>query len=451
MHHRGWALWAAMLLGPAGCSSSTQPPANDGSGGVQGGSNAGDGSGGGGVAGGASGGLPSAGTTRDIGTWRDGPGACPSAYTKVDIGTVSDLASASRGDGRHANDPASVCYFIHDGVYQQSGTSPALYILAGGTDASHRRVFVGESRAGVVVKGRANVEAGVSHVQISNLTFDLTGYAQSGSFNTLNLSAGASDIRVDHVTFTGDCKTGANGGHVEVDGASDVVIEACIIEKFGRCGPDGHQDHGVYLASGGLITIRNNDIRGNASRGVQFNTQGGSYGTLDGIRIESNRIHDNGHADYEDGIVLNATDTGTISNVVIVNNLIYANYYSGLREVGDAFSAVLVHANTFYMNGRPSTASGRSELNLDDTGSGASTAITANIVVAANRVLNDCYDAQPRGYAMTDNLVQGAMPTGDAGNCVSGSTIADPMFQSPAAADFHPQNPAASAYGAYAP
>ena len=444
------------------CSSSTTPSAVGGSGGDQrvptadsgpttssGGvtGNGGVPGGLGGNAGGSS--LATGGTTGDIGTWTDGPGTCPSGMARVDISSVSDLANASRADGDHASDPASICYFIHDGTYQQSGSSPAMYVLKGGVDANNRRVFVGESRAGVVIKGRANVETGASHVQISTLTFDLTGYAQSGSFNTLNLSAGCTDIRVDHVTFTGDCKTGANGGHVEVDGATDVVVEACLIEKFGRCGPNGHQDHGVYLASGNLITIRNNDIWGNASRGVQFNTQGGQYGTLDGIRIEGNRIHDNGHADYEDGIAMNATDTGIISNVVIVHNLIYANYYSGLRQVGDAFSAVVIHNNTFYMNGQLSTASGRSEVNLDDTGSGASTFISRNIIVAANRVLNDCYDSLPRGYGLADNLVQGIAPTGTAGNCISASTSANPMFTNAAIADFHPQSAAAVAYGAY--
>jgi hypothetical protein len=437
------------------CSSSTTPSAGGGSGGDQSATTSSGGvTGNGGVPGGLGGNtggslLAAGGTTGEIGTWTDGPGTCPSGMTRVDLSSVSDLANASRADGSHASDPASVCYFIHNGTYPQSGSSQSMYVLKGGVDADHRRIFVGESRTGVVVKGRANLEFGVSHVQISNLTFDLTGYSQSGSFNTLNLSADCTDIRVDHVTFTGDCKTGANGGHVEVNGATDVVVEACLIEKFGRCGPNGHQDHGVYLASGSLITIRNNDIRGNASRGVLFNTQGGEYGTLDGVKIEGNRIHDNGHADYEDGIAMNATDTGMISNVVITHNLIYANYYSGIRQVGDAFSAVLINKNTFTMNGQLSTASGRSEVNLDDTGSGASTSINRNIIVAANRVLNDCYDSLPRGYHLDDNLVQGIAPAGNAGNCISASTSTDPRFISAATADFHPQNSAAVAYGAY--
>jgi hypothetical protein len=400
---------------------------------------------GGGTGGGT--GLP----TGDIGTWTDAPGKCPTGTTQIDVTTVADLASAARGEDSHGSDPVGACYLIHDGSYVQSGTSPSLYIKVGGSDAAHRRIFVGQSRAGVIVKGRASIDSGVSHVQLSNLTFDISGYVQSGSFNTVTLLADSTDLRIDHVTFTGDCATGANGGHVEVDGSSDVVVESCLIEKFGRCGPNGHQDHGVYLGSGSNITIRNNEIRGNASRGIQLNTEGGDYGTLDNVTIAQNRVHDNGHADYEDGIVMNATGTGTISNVVIEHNLIYQNYYSGLRESGAVFKSVVVRYNTFFHNGAASTGASRSELNLDDVGSGAATTITGNIAVASGRVLNDCYDAQPRGYLLDDNVAQGTSPTGAAGNCISGSITADPAFVNAATADFHAGNPAVAKYGAYAP
>jgi hypothetical protein len=389
--------------------------------------------------------------TEDIGTWIDAPGACPSDMVQIDLTTVADLEEASRGEGSHESDPQSVCYLIQDGTYEQSGSTLPMYVTMGGTDATHRRIFVGQSRSGVIINGRAAIDSGTSHVQISNLTFDLTGYSQDGSFNTLDLSEGCTDLRIDHVTFTGDCETGANGGHVEVNGATDVVVEACLIENFGRCGPDGHQDHGVYLANGRDITIRNNEIRGNSSRGILFNTQDGDYGTLDGVTIERNRIHDNGHGDYEDGIAMNATGTGSISNVLIQRNLIYANYYSGLRLVGDVYDSMVVRNNTFYKNGAASSGSGRSELNLDDVGSGAQTSITRNIIVAAHQVLNDCYDAGPRDYVLTDNVTQGSLPTGEAGSCISDSVEQDPRFVAAASGDFHTQNPAVDGYGAYAP
>jgi hypothetical protein len=383
--------------------------------------------------------------------WTDAAGACPSGTTQKDITTLAQLQDATRHEGAYASDAPDTCYLIHDGMYVQNGTTLAAYIKTGGTDAMHRRLFIGQSRAGVIIRGRATIDGAASHVRLSNVTFDLTGFAQSGSFNTLSMLTGSTDLRIDHVTFTGDCATGANGGHVEIDGATDVVVEDCLIEKFGRCGPTGHQDHGVYLASGRNLTLRNNDIRQNASRGVQFNTEGGTFGTIDLVVIERNRIHDNGHADYEDGIVMNATGTGTISNVAIVHNLIYGNFYSGFRQVGDQFMGVSVNRNTFFRNGARSSASGRSELNLDDVGSGANTLAARNVIVAANKVLNDCYDAAARTYSLDDNLQQGAVPQGTAGACVTNAQAADPMFVNTAAFEFHTQNAAAVTYGAYAP
>ncbi len=92
------------------------------------------------------------------------------------------------------------------------------------------------------------------------------------------------------------------------------------------------------------------------SRGIQIYTQGGEYGTVDGVTIESNRIRTNGHADYEDGVAVNGTDTGTIRNVTIRHNLIYDNYFSGLRFVGNALADIRVEYNTFYQNGSGSSS-----------------------------------------------------------------------------------------------
>lgn len=155
------------------------------------------------------------------------------------------------------------------------------------------------------------------------------------------------------------------------------------------------------------------------------------------VAIELNRIHHNGHADYEDGIVMNASGTGTISDVTVQHNVIDSNYYSGLRVVGDAFNSILVTKNTFFHDDSVSAASGRSEANLDDIGSGANTTFTKNIFVASHAVLNDCYDATSRNYRLQDNLIQGAVPSGTAGQCVTASIVSDPLFESPQTFDFH--------------
>jgi hypothetical protein len=135
--------------------------------------------------------------------------------------------------------------------------------------------------------------------------------------------------------------------------------------------------------------------------------------------------------------------------VSITHNLIYGNYYSGLRVVSDAYSNVVVANNTFFHNGVAAAAGGKSELNLDDEGSGANTKVTRNIISTLNRGLNDCYDSAPRNYVLVDNDIQGSMPTGGAGNCVSQVVTTAPVFANAAAGDFHTSN--LSGYGAYAP
>ncbi|MFY0540807.1 right-handed parallel beta-helix repeat-containing protein [Nannocystis pusilla] len=212
---------------------------------------------------------PTTGTTGDeaediaIGEWTDLPGACPDGTTRVDLTTVAELGAASRGEGEFADDGPGTCYFIHDGDY--AGEDPLLYVVRGGT-ARAPIVFVGESRDGVRLRGRVTFAEQGSHVVLRNMTFDIGGFAKADAFNTASVEA-VEDITIDHVTFTGDCQTGEDGGHIESNHAKGLRIEACLIERFGRCGPEGHQDHGIYLASGSDITVVNNVIRGNASRG----------------------------------------------------------------------------------------------------------------------------------------------------------------------------------------
>lgn len=372
---------------------------------------------------------------------------CPAGSTRVDIASVSALEDASRGEGAFAGDPANTCYFIANGTYQQSGSSLILYVVRGGSSAGPRS-FVGATRQGVVIRGRATIDDGVSNVIINNMTFDLTGYSQSGSFNTVTVNH-ASNVTVSQVSLTGDCSTGYKGGHIESDGASGLTVDSCLVEKFGHCASGGHEDHGIYLANGSNITIRNSIVRNNASRGIQLYTQGGEYGTLSNVTLEHNWIYANGHGDYEDGIAINATGTGTITNVLIQRNLIYRNFYSGIRFVGDAMSEVSVLQNTFDSNGAPSSSGSRSEVNLDDEGSGSGATFGKNIFSAANRLINNCYDSASRGFLIEDNVLNGQSAPPAAANCVGSLIQANPQFVDGANGDYHTQNPVVAPYGAY--
>jgi hypothetical protein len=370
---------------------------------------------------------------RAIGEWTDAPGSCPAGATRVDITTVQEMEDASRGDAH----TEGTCFFVHDGVYTQRGSTLPLYFMRGGTAAAPV-TWVGESRTGVVIHGRATFESG--GIVLTNMTFDLTGYAQTGSFNTITVLA--DDVTISHVTLTGDCMTGLRGGHIEVDGgAGPVLIEACLIERFGQCNGDGHLDHGIYLAAGHDITIRNDVIRQNSSRGIQLNTEGGSFGTLHTVTIEQNRIYENGHRDFEDGIVMNGSGTGDITDVMVRYNLFYRNFYSGIRFTGDVITGVSVEHNTFVADGMASEATGRSEINLDN---GTPMAMVhGNVFVPQRSVVNTC----DPGLLVSGNVVMGDA----SGACVRGTVSADPMFVAPASDDYHTGNPAVVAYGAYAP
>jgi len=383
-----------------------------------------------------------------VGVWTDAPGACPPGSKRVDITTLDQMESASRGE----SDADATCFFVHDGTYTQAGSTLPLYFMRGGTPNAPV-VWVGESRSGVVIAGRATFEIGADHMQLSNMTLDISGVTQTGSYDTITVLA--SDITLSHLTLTGDCAHGSKGGHVEVPGLDDpnaptqdhVVIDSCLIEKFGHCSDNGSLDHGIYLSSGNDIIVRNSVIVGNSSRGIQIYTHyEDSSLTLTNLLIERNLIEANGHGDYQDGMVVNgnvdANFTGPIDGVTIKNNVFWQNYYSGIRFVGNAVKNVEVSHNTFVGNGAGSTSKSRSELNLDE-GTPIVTA-SKNVFVPANAVVNACAD----GLVVSDNFVSSDAP--DA-SCVTGSVQGDPGFVDEAHGDFHARSPLANGYGAYAP
>jgi hypothetical protein len=298
-----------------------------------------------------------------------------------------------------------------------------------------------------VIRGRATVAEGADHVEIRNVTFDVGGLVQEGSFSTVTVDR-AQDVVLDHATLTGDCRTGRRGAHVEASRVDGLLVSSSTIERFGRCGPEGHEEHGVYLASGRNIAIRDTVIRENASRGVQLYTGDGEYGTLSGVSLEGNRIHDNGHADFEDGIVVNGRESGTIENLLVRDNLIYRNYYSGIRFAGGATRGVRVVNNTFVQNGSRSSLGSRSEVNVDGPGMAAGTLLERNIFAVGHLLVNDCRDASRLGFSIRDNVVSGRVAPWFKGGCVSDVVARE--FVIAESDDYRPADPALDGYGAHA-
>jgi hypothetical protein len=286
------------------------------------------------------------------------------------------------------------------------------------------------------------------------MTLDISSVTQSGSYNTITVLA--SDIILSHLTLTGDCAHGSQGGHIEVPGSDDptappqdhVVIDACLIEKFGHCDAGGSLDHGIYLSSGNDIVVRNSVVRGNSSRGIQIYTHyEDSSLALTNVLIERNRIEANGHDDYQDGMVVSGNvDSdfqGPITGLTIQNNVFWRNRYSAIRFVGNSVKDVQITHNTFVDDGADATGSGRSELNLDDNTRPYVNA-TKNVFSSPTTLVNTCTAT----VTIADNVVSGGSATGD---CVSGTREQDPEFVDAANGDFHTQNPSVERYGAYAP
>jgi hypothetical protein len=411
-----------------------------GSGGGGGDATAGSGGDVSGGSGGAAGGVT-------VGEWTDAPGACPAGSVRVDITTLGEMEDASRGDS-HAD---ATCFFVHDGTYVQNGSTLPLYFRRGGA-AGAPVTWIGESRAGVRIEGRATFDVGANHLVLSNMTFDISNLTQTGAYDTITVLA--SDITLSHLTLTGDCAHGLRGGHVEVPGIDDpsapvqdhVVIDSCLIEKFGHCASGGELDHGIYLSSGNDIVVRNNVVRENSSRGIQIYTHyEDSSLSLTNLLVERNRIEANGHGDYQDGMVVNgnvdSTFVGPIVGLVVRNNVFWHNRYSAIRFVGNSVKGVEISHNTFVEDGADSTSSNRSELNLDD-GTPEATA-SGNVFAPANAVVNSCVGS----LSVDDNVVFGAAA---GGACVTSSLGLDPDFVDAAGGDFHAQNPDVDGYGAYA-
>src|SRR5262249_49774699 len=155
------------------------------------------------------------------------------------------------------------------------------------------------------------------------------------------------------------------GGHLDVQNATHLTLEASIVEKFGHCGdPDhGPRAHGVYLESGRDLVIRDNVIRANASRGIQLYTQGGEYGALASVRIEHNLIQGNGYGHFEDGLLLAGGGTGTITDVAVTDNVFADNAFAAIRFDGPAVAGVAIARNTFYRNGVRARGEERSQIN----------------------------------------------------------------------------------------
>ena len=115
-----------------------------------------------------------------------------------------------------------------------------------------------------------------------------------------------------------------HGGDFGFNGASAITLQAgsCSIRDAVLWGTTG----GVGLLVGGPSNqITNCNIEGNSEHGISVN-QFGSYSLITGCKLYANSGSGNGIAD---GISVNGVSGSPVGGVVVENNFIYSNMFSG--------------------------------------------------------------------------------------------------------------------------
>jgi hypothetical protein len=364
----------------------------------------------------------------------------------IELRSSHDIAQASRGAGRFTDDPPGTVYTIRNGIYRlPEGLDALIWAKVGGT-AEKKRRFVGESRNGVIIHGRATVTA--DHVEICNMTFDLRGYTPRGkrSFSTVSI-VGASHVSVCRVDCLGNGDKGRRGGHIEVRAPNpesvpaQILVEDCFVEGFGIFAEkEGRLAHGIYIGEGRQVTVRNCEIRRNSGRGIQIFSHFPDARMLQEITIEGNLIHYNGKEKYTDGIVIGSVrsrEGDVVSGVTIRDNVIHHNTFAGLRIATNSCEAIEVLNNTFWANSR-SFRDGAG-IWLDSRPADGAVVVKRSVFVEHRGALRSPRGSRPEA---SDNLVIG--PVGD----LEGGVSADRGALAPAAGRFSIDRGRAGEYGA---
>ena len=337
--------------------------------------------------------------------------ASASAAT-IEVSTSQDLIDASRGKGRFAACAPGTTFLIKNGTYRTPAKIQTLMCVKKGGEPDNPRIFRGESRAGVIIYGRATITA--DHVNLENMTFDLRGFTpeKDHSFSTISMVS-ASDLHISHITCTGDGTKGRRGGHIEIR-ASDpqrvpekIEIDNCLVEGFGERGDaEDKLAHGIYLGEGRKVTIKQCVARNNTGRGIQLFSHFPDAGMIEQVLIEGNRIHHNGRQPYTDGLVISAVASGNpdvLSGIIVRHNIIFRNTFSGIRIKTQAIKNLRIENNTFYQNATGFPAGG--ELFFDTGADQVAMTVQRNIFVSPRPAVQSWRRLDD--LTARDNLVEG--------------------------------------------
>jgi hypothetical protein len=153
-------------------------------------------------------------------------------------------------------------------------------------------------------------------------------------------------VSADHVSVVGCDITGPGyWGAIEVH-ANDVLLEDNNVHDFGN-GPDSGQanlDHGIYLAAGFRLIVRNNRVHHNTAYGIHVYDHWKD--AMGGIVIEGNWVYENGNKAWHSGVLVSGKG-GLVEDVHLRNNILWGHKESGINIHGPNIQAE-IYNNTIF-------------------------------------------------------------------------------------------------------
>jgi hypothetical protein len=249
---------------------------------------------------------------------------------------------------------------VRDGIY--TGGNRAIVDIERCGTAAHPIVFLAEHKWGAVLDGRNNTSLtgfyfGASFIRVEG--FEIRGVRRYG-FDMAEGSVTNLEIAANHIHHVGRYCTDSSGGITAVYVANrNVLIERNLIHDIGRYGPGENgcsptnnnwqnHDHGLYVAAGSNIVIRNN-IFYNILHGWAVHRYSGAN-----LRVDSLFILNNTFAfpnPNKAGQILVSSPTAT---AVIANNIFYEPLTAGIDFDGAVATNVTV-ANNLVSTGPAAT------------------------------------------------------------------------------------------------
>lgn len=165
-----------------------------------------------------------------------------------------------------------------------------------------------------------------------------------------------------HVSIV-DCDISGPGywGAIEIH-ADEVLIEGNTVHDFGH-GPNHGQsnlDHGIYVAEGSGITLRDNVVHHNTAYGIHVYDHGGD--AITDLVIEGNLVYENGNKSWHKGIIVSG-EGGRVEGIRINHNVIWGHNEGGISVIGSNIEVELYN-NTIYEDGVGIRVSNVKGLNL---------------------------------------------------------------------------------------